>query len=109
MISCLTSSLDSLDACYIDSGATCHMSSVGNYFTTLREDGFVREVVLGDDTIIIAIGRGAIYFVRESQFPMTVRDVLYASLLKINLIYVSSIEDGDLRCCLDVDMYSSTC
>ena len=49
--------------------------------------------MLGDDSIVRAVGIGTISFQRESQPPMSVRDVLFVSRLKKNLILVSTIED----------------
>ena len=34
------------------------------------------EVVLGDDSVVSAVGRGTITFQRESMSPMVLRDVL---------------------------------
>ena len=51
------------------------------------------EVVLGDDTVVRAVGRGAIIFQRESMSPMTLRDVLFVPGMKKNLISVYMIED----------------
>ena len=54
------------------------------------------EVVLGDDTIVIAVGHGIITFQRESMSPMTLRDVLFVPGLKKNLISVSMIKNKGL-------------
>ena len=51
------------------------------------------EVVLGDDTVVRAVGRGTVCFERESMQPMFLRDVLYVPGLKKNLVSVSMIED----------------
>ena len=50
------------------------------------------EVVLGDDTVVRAVGCGTITFQRESMSPMILRDVLYVPGLKKNLVSVSMIE-----------------
>ena len=57
------------------------------------------EVVLGDNTVVRAIGRGTITFQRESMILMTLRDVLYVPGLKKNLVSVSTIEDRGLGVC----------
>ena len=54
------------------------------------------EVVLGDDTVVRAVGRWIITFQRESMSPMILRDVLYVPGLRKNLISVSMIEDRGL-------------
>ena len=69
------------------------MTGVPEHFTDLFESGLDVEVVLGDDTIVRAIGQGTITFQRESREFMTVRDVLYVLRLKKNLILVSAIDD----------------
>ena len=51
------------------------------------------EVVLGDDSVLRAVGHGTITFQRESMSPIVLRDVLYVPGLKKNLVLVSMIED----------------
>ena len=51
------------------------------------------EVVLRDDPVVSAVGRGTITFQRESMSPMVLWDVLYVPGLKKNLVSVSMIED----------------
>ena len=51
------------------------------------------SVVLGDDIVVGAVGRGTVRFDRESMEPMVLRDVLYVPRLKKNLVLVSMIED----------------
>ena len=65
-------------------------------FSELSQEKIDVEVVLGDDTIVRAVGRGAITFQRESMSPMILRDVLYVPGLKKNLVSVSMIEDRGL-------------
>ena len=62
-------------------------------FTEISETGLELEVVLGDDTVVKAVGRGTVRFDRESMEPMLLRDLLYISGLKNNLVSVSTIED----------------
>ena len=54
------------------------------------------EVVLGDDSVVSAVGCGTFTFQRESMSPMVLRDVLYVPRLKKNLVSVSMIEDQGL-------------
>ena len=65
-------------------------------FSELSQTGIDVEVVLGDDTVVRAVGRGTIIFQRGSISPMTLRDVLFVLGLKKNLISVSMIEDRGL-------------
>ena len=59
----------------------------------MSESDLELEVVLGDDTVVSAVGRGTVRFERESMQPMYLRDVLYVPGLKKNLVSVSMIED----------------
>ena len=54
------------------------------------------EVVLGDDSIVSAVGRDTITFQREFMSPMVLQDVLYVFGMKKNLVSVSMIEDQGL-------------
>jgi hypothetical protein len=47
---------------YIDSGASSHMSGVREHFTDLRDPEIKLEIVLGDDNIVRATGRGTVSF-----------------------------------------------
>jgi hypothetical protein len=68
------------------------MTGVREHFTDLTKIGDL-EVVLGDDSVVKAVGSGTISFQRESLPPMFLRDVLYVPVLKKNLVPVSTIED----------------
>ena len=73
-------------------------------FSELSQGEIDVEVVLGDYTVVRAVGRGTITFQRESSItfqresmsPMILRDVLYVPGLKKNLISISMIEDRGL-------------
>ena len=78
---------------YIDSGASSHMTSDRDMFAEMSETDLELEVVLGDDTMVRAVGRGTVCFDRESMQPMILRDVLYVPGLKKNLVSVSMIKD----------------
>ena len=81
---------------YIDSGASSHMTGARDMFFELSQAEIDVEVVLGDDIVVRAVGRGTITFQRESMSPMILRDVLYVTGLKKNLISFSMIEDRGL-------------
>ena len=68
------------------------MIGVREFFIDLTEIGDL-EVVLGDDSMVKAVGGRTISFQRESLPPMLLRDVLYVSGLKKNLVSISTIED----------------
>ena len=78
---------------YVDSGASCHMTGVCEYFSELSESGTDIEVVLGDDRVVRAVSVGKLTFQRESKPPLKVSDVLYVPGMRKNLISVSALED----------------
>ena len=69
------------------------MTSDRDMFSDMSETNLELEVVLGDDTVVSAVGRGTVRFDREFMQPMYMRDVLYVPGLKKNLFSVSMIED----------------
>ena len=69
------------------------MTGVRDMLTEMLEIDLELEVVLGDDTVVRAIGRGTVRFDRES---MLLRDVLYVPGLKKNHVSISTIEDKGL-------------
>jgi hypothetical protein len=89
---CLSTRTTRSSVWYIDSGASCHMTGVGEHLTYLTQINDL-EVVLGDDRVVKAVGSGTISFYRESQPAMLLRNVLYVPGLKKNLILVSNIEE----------------
>ena len=52
---------------YIDSGASSHMTGDRDMFTEMSESYLELEVVLGDDIVVRAVGRGIVLFDRESM------------------------------------------
>jgi hypothetical protein len=92
LVVCLSTRATHSDMWYIDSGASRHMIGVHEHLTDLTEIGDV-EVVLGDDRVVKAVGCGTVSFQRESLPPMLLREVLYVSGLKKNLVSVSAIEE----------------
>ena len=63
---------------YVDSGASRHMTRVKEYFSKLSEGDTDMEVVLGDDSIVRAVGVGTLTFDRGPKPPLKVSDVLWA-------------------------------
>ena len=49
-------------------------------FTEISETCLELKVVLGDDTVVRAVGRGTVCFDKESMEPMVLRDVLYVKV-----------------------------
>ena len=69
------------------------MTGVKQHFTILTETRLDLEVVLGDNTLVMAVGRETISFLRECGESMKLRDVLYILGLKKNLLSVFTIDD----------------
>ena len=78
---------------YIDSGALSPMTGARDMLSELSQTEIDVEVVLRDDSVVIAVGHATITFHSESMSPMVLRDVLYVPRLKNNLVSVSMIED----------------
>ena len=55
---------------YIDSGASSHMTGAHEMFFEISQEYTDVEVVLGDDLVVSAVGRGTITFQRESMSLM---------------------------------------
>lgn len=84
-------------SCFLDSGASAHMSVVRKCFSELTDKDVNVDVELGDDRVVKAIGGGTVSFQRESRPPLRFQDVYYVPGLKKNLISVSTLRIGDLR------------
>eukprot|EP00253_Pinus_taeda_P031251 PITA_31251 len=88
-----TTSRASSSIWYVDSGASYRMTGVREYFSELSDDATDMEVVLGDDSIVKAVGMGTLTFDRGPKPPLKVSDVLYVPGMNKNLISVSTLED----------------
>ena len=78
---------------YINSGASSHITGIRQYFTDLTETGMDVEVVLGDNFLVKAIGRGIVSFERDHGKSMKLRNVMYVLGLRKSMVSVSTIED----------------
>eukprot|EP00253_Pinus_taeda_P024576 PITA_24576 len=85
---------------YVDSGASCHMIGVREYFSKLSKVDTDMEVVLGDDNIVRAVGVGTLTFDRGPKPPLKVSDVLYVAGMKKNLISSQHLRTKGMMCCL---------
>lgn len=83
----------SLGNWYVDSGASCHMTGVREYFSELSESSTNIEVVLSDGRDFRAVGVGTLTFQRESKPLLKVSYVLYVPGMRKNLISISALED----------------
>jgi hypothetical protein len=92
LLACLSTSMVT-GTWYIDSGASCHMTGVHEYFNNLKEYNANFNIVLGDNSKYRPAGKGIVRFQRESGKPLSINDVLFVPGLTKNLIYVSALED----------------
>jgi hypothetical protein len=92
LLACLSTSMVT-GMWYIDSGASCHMTGVHEYFNNLREYNANFNIVLGDNAKYMPPGSGTVRFQRESGKPLSINDVLFVPGLTKNLISVSALED----------------
>jgi hypothetical protein len=92
LIACISSSTN-CGVWHIDSGASSHMTRVHDYFSNLKEGERDLYIEMGNNAKCQAGGHGIVTFQRESGKPLMVKDVLYVSGMKKNLIFVSSLED----------------
>jgi hypothetical protein len=92
LIACLSSSV-SLVVWYVDSGASSHMTGMQEYFSSLQEEEMDLMIKMGNNAKCRATGHGAMTFQREYGKPLMVRDVLYVSGMKKNLISILALKD----------------
>ncbi|SGY18614.1 BQ5605_C014g07413 [Microbotryum silenes-dioicae] len=81
------------DAFVVDSGATTHMVADRSLFTTYRPTAHTK--IGGIAGGITAIGMGDVPFVANTGHPITLRGVLHAPGLHVNLLSVSRLCDTD--------------
>ncbi|SGY18595.1 BQ5605_C014g07409 [Microbotryum silenes-dioicae] len=81
------------DAFVVDSGATTHMVADRSLFTTYRPTAHTK--IGGIAGGITAIGMGDVAFVANTGHPITLRGVLHAPGLHVNLLSVSCLCDTD--------------
>ena len=82
----------------IDSGATRHMTSHKDWYSSLRPIGDDTVVAVGNDAKCPAKGLGTIYFMTNDSATKNLSDVLYVPDIKRNLLsVVATITDRDLK------------
>ena len=57
------------------------------------------QIIMGNKTKCTLVGRGTIYFHRESGARTSIIDVLHVSGLGMNLIFVSILQDKEYDVC----------
>jgi hypothetical protein len=81
------------DTWLIDSGASRHMNGYREHLTDLVEKESHLHVVLSDNSRYIVKGVETFTFQLDSGIPLQLSEVLYVSGMKMNLIFVSALED----------------
>ena len=92
LLACLSTSIVT-GTWYIDSGASCHMTRVREYFNNLKEYNANFNIVLGDNAKYKPTRKGTVRFQRESGKPLSINDVLFVPGLTKNTISISALED----------------
>jgi hypothetical protein len=77
----------------VDSGASQHMTSTRQCFSSLKEHNSGVQVELGDDAKYPVAGVGTIPFQLQSGNSLDFDDVLFVPGLRKNLLSVSVMED----------------
>jgi hypothetical protein len=93
MVSFLSTSMVLRNAWYVDSGASRHMTSAWELFSSLTEQDSRVQVELGDDAKYPVAGVGTIPFQLQSGNSLDFDDVLFVPGLRKNLLSVSVMED----------------
>ena len=91
LITCMVSSMVGC-VWYLDSGASFHMSSDKNLFSTLEEKDLQMRIEMGDDGKYHVLGEGTVVFQREHEAPLTLTNVKYVPGLKKNLVFIVMIK-----------------
>jgi transposase InsO family protein len=90
---------------YVDSGATQHMTCQKEWFQTF-ESIPPRQVALGDDYVLEAVGRGEVLLKLESgdnQELARLTEVLFVPDLTVNLLSVRRLVDRNIRVEFDAE------
>jgi len=78
---------------FLDSGASFHMTSDKNLFSTLEEKDLKMRIEMGDDERYSVSRVGTVAFQREHGAVITFIDVKYVLGLKKNLVSIAMLED----------------
>eukprot|EP00253_Pinus_taeda_P027965 PITA_27965 len=92
LIACLVSSVMG-SVWFLDSGASFHMTGDRDLFSDLEDKDLGVHIEMGDDGRYSAIGISTIFFERESDKPLVLKEVMHVLGLKKNLISVAMLED----------------
>ena len=92
LISCMVTSMMG-SVWYMDSGASFHMNENKEFFSKFEEKDLQMHIEMGDDGRDRATNIDTIIFHRESNSPLTLKDLMYVPVLKKNLVSVATLED----------------
>jgi hypothetical protein len=85
------------DTWLIDSSASKHMMGKKNTLSCISENNFSQKVTLGDDYQHPIKGIGESNYKLDSENSITMKDVLYVSSLKKNLLSISALDNKGYR------------
>jgi hypothetical protein len=85
------------DMWLIDSGASMHMTGDRKNLSSMKEYETPHKVELGDNNSYAVKGIGQATIKMESGDSIHLSDVLYVPSLKMNLVYISSLEEKQDR------------
>jgi hypothetical protein len=104
MLLCLLK-LDDVDAWFVDSGASVHMTCNKKWYTNFKETQNGANIYLGDDRAHQIKGYKDILVTLSNGTVHHIHNVVYVPEIKKNLIYVSTITDQNLK----VEFFKNYC
>lgn len=78
---------------YLDNGSSFHMMGTKEFFNDMEEKYLQIHIEMGVDGRYNVTGISIVTFKRESNSPIRLKDVMFVSDLKKNLIFVALLED----------------
>jgi len=101
----LSAEIDDVNAWYVDSGASIHMTCNRDWYQTFKETSNGSNIYLGDDRAYQIKGHGDILVTLPNGSDRLIQNVVYVPGIKKNLISVSTITDQNLK----VEFFKSHC
>jgi hypothetical protein len=101
----LSAETDDVDAWFVDSDTSIHMTCNKNWYTHFKETHNSAHIYLGDDRSYQIKGYGDIPVTLLNGTVRHIHNVVYVLGIKKNLIFVSTITDQDLK----VEFFKTHC
>jgi hypothetical protein len=101
----LSVEFDDVDAWFVDSGASIHMTCNNEWYTNFKETHNGAHIYLGDDRAYQIKGYGDIPVTFPNGTVRHIHNVLYVPGIKKKLISVSTITDQNLK----VEFFKTYC